>query len=171
MLPPLSRSGRFSVVLVAGPSPPDRLAVDASPDRRLYDLPAKTGAAPAVLRSVFIISSSCALRFSSSSRSRSAFFLASRSRRCLMISVGVRTPLLGYCGTGPGPGAAREPLCCVRPLVTGADTRPPPARSDIEAFSSIRSGVKRNGVRMASSRAYKIAEAVRREICVFRRGQ
>lgn len=88
-----------------------------------------------------------------------------------MISVGVRTPLLGYCGTGPGPGAAREPLFCVRPLVAGADTGPPPARSDIEAFSSMRSGVKRNGVRMASSRAYKIAEAVRREICVLLRGQ
>lgn len=60
------------------------------------------------------------------------------------------------CWTGTGPAVVRAPLLAARPL--------PPNKSDIEAFSSARSGVKVFGVRIASSSAYSIADAVRREM-------
>ena len=112
--------------------------------------------------------SSCTRRRSSSSfcfclASFSAFLFSSLILRCLIISVGVRAPLAGYCGVGPVPDAAREPPFWVRPLLTAAAVGPTPPRSAIEAFSSARSGVKGFGFRRAS-RASRIADAVRLEM-------
>jgi hypothetical protein len=85
-----------------------------------------------------------------------------------MISVGVFTPVMplprgggdrgcvcgsGGMGTAMGPAAARPPLLAARD----------PATSDMGAFSSSTTGVKGWGARMASSSAYRIALAVRRE--------
>lgn len=51
----------------------------------------------------------------------------------------------------------------VRPLPAEADC-PPPNRSDIDAFSSSKSGVNGFGFRNATSRVYWIADAVSLEI-------
>lgn len=84
------------------------------------------------------------------------------------MSVGVRTRSLGFWGTGIGPAVVREPPFCARPLVTGGA---PLVRSAIDAASSAVTGVKEYGVRMASSSAKSMAEAVRLEMCVVLRGQ
>lgn len=85
----LSRSPCLLSVVLAGTGPsPAGLREVASPDRRYLVV-------SAVGPTVGLFSdSSCARRFSSSSLSLSAFFFLSLSRRSLIISVGVRTPLL-----------------------------------------------------------------------------
>lgn len=84
------------------------------------------------------------------------------------MSVGVRTRSLGFWGTGIGPAVVREPPFCARPLLTGGT---PLLRSAIDAASSAVTGVKEYGVRMASSRAKIMADAVRLEIRIVRCGQ
>lgn len=111
-------------------------------------------------------SSSCSLSLASVS----ALLFASRASRRAMTSLGVGTRAAGDCGTGTGPAAVRDPPFWARILPDPGATLPPP-RSDIEAFSSTISGVKGNGVLMASSSANSIADAVLREMCVLRRGQ
>jgi len=65
-------------------------------------------------------------------RCEGAFPLASRS---LIMSVDVRMSVRDSPGTGTGPRAVWEPPFCARPLPDGAAVGPPPAKSDIEAFS------------------------------------
>jgi hypothetical protein len=105
-------------------------------------------------------------RASSSARrrsicSRSAFCRASRSARSRMIILGPLMPCDGdpvCCGGAVGRVAA-APL----PLVL-AGPPAPAKRSAMEAFSSIRSGLKALGCLSASSRAQRIALCVPLEI-------